>query len=192
MRHAVPYYSQHTHVSRADWKERACTVTCLKMAIEYCTEKETVSIDDLIDEGLLIGAHTQHGWDHAGIAILAHNHGVAAYKEEFRAIEINIQTKEKSKSVHENTLREYGCNKLISHLDQGGVAVVSVLRGMHKDGGFHSVLLIGYEKTGDATTFIYHDPDAKFGSKSNMSIAKHDFLSLWRSMAIFFSKPSIV
>lgn len=188
MKHTVPYYSQFADVTREEWKSKACTVTCLKMAIEYVTGKSTVSVDTLIDEGVIIGAHTKHGWDHSGVAILAHNYGVPAYKEEFRSVKVNTETKGFSKSEHEDSMREYGISKIIKVLDEGGLAIVSVLRGLKPDGGFHTILILGYEKSGDDLSFIFHDPDAKFGTKSNMTISKTDFIPVWRKMAIFIDK----
>lgn len=191
MKHTVPYYSQFADVTRQEWKSKACTVTCLKMAIEYATGKETTSVDTFIDVGVIIGAHTGHGWDHSGIAILAHNYGVPAYKEEFRSVKVNTETKEFSKSQYEEGMCEYGISKIVKVLDEGGLAIVSVLRGLKPDGGFHSILITGYEKSGEDISFIFHDPDTESGEKSNMTISKTDFIPVWRKMAIFISQNNI-
>jgi len=161
------------------------------MALAYVWGKSLATPDELIEEGLTIKARTEHGWDHQGIANLAHNHGVPAYKEEFRSIHVDTNKDTFAPSEFKSSLTEYGIEKIVSTLCDGGLVIASVLRGLKADGTFHSILIVGYEEGGGNLTFVFHDPDAKFGQKSNLRISKDDFVPVWRNMAIFIAKKSL-
>jgi hypothetical protein len=186
MKKEIPYYSQFLDVLNPDWKNRSCSVVCLKMALDYFAPENSPSLDDLIEEGVMIGGYGEHGWKHPSIALLAHNHGVPAYCEEFRSVTVNIHDKTFSKSLFEGVMLETGITKIINTLKQGGLVIVSVPRNMQEGGTFHTVLLTGFEeKDGGIEGFYYHDPDAENDSKKDQWITTQDFGVFWRKMAIF-------
>ncbi len=171
----VPYYSQYTDVADSDWQPRACAIACLKMALDFEADNfDTVipSLDKLIKEGIDIDAfNIKEGWSHMGMVFISHNHGVPAYREEFRSMY----------NKREQRLVTIGHAKILRRLEEGKTSIVSV-EGNFKDGGeSHQVLIVGHED-GD---FIYHEPSAKDGTGSFRHISEEEFLRHWRHLAIF-------
>lgn len=187
--HKVAYYSQFDHVEREEWKSRACSIACLKMALDFLKEGEDSSVDALIDEAVLVKGWTPHGWTHDSLTLVAHNHGVPAYREEFRSLHVDVSTGTFSPSISAEELLRYGVQKLVSHLENGGLTIISTHRNWQTSESFHTVIFIGFEKEGDRITgFYYHDPDTEGGRKENQFITLADFLSGWRKMAVFLGK----
>ncbi len=188
MIHAVPFISQFDETSRSEWKARSCSVACLLMAISFI-RNESVSLDDLIDEALLVKGWTPLGWTHDALTIVAHNHGVAAYREEFRSLRADVSTGTFSPSVFAEELLRYGTNKIVSHIEQGGVVIASIHRDWKTSENFHTVLIIGFEKNERGLAgFYYHDPDTEKEMRENKYISLSDFLLGWRKMAVFLGK----
>lgn len=186
MKREVPYYSQFVDVKNPEWKARACSVVCLKMALDYFIPGHSPSVDDLIEEGVIIGGYAEHGWKHPFISLLAHNHGVSAYCEEFRSLAVNVYDKTFSKSQFEDAMLDTGIKKITTTLQAGGLVIASVPRNMQSGGTFHTVLLIGFEeKDGEIVGFYYHDPDAEGDPKEDQFVNLSDFKKLWRRMGIF-------
>jgi len=140
-------------------------------------------ISDLIKEGLaMLGDQYKpgKGWKHDALVWLAHNHGVPAYKEEFRSDLINTETKEFEPSIFSEELRDEGVRRIKESLDKEIPVVVSFLPGFGSVSNFHLAVVIGYDEKG----FIVHDPSDS-SPKESHSISKEDFLKFWRKYAIF-------
>jgi len=174
MRLSVPYYSQYKDVTDSDWQPKACVVTCLKMALDFEAPNFNTTIpvlDELIQEGVDIKAFGKDGWIHRGIVFLAHNHGVPAYQEEFRSMNGKLA----------KNLVAIGHAKLIKRLEEGKTVIVSVEKGFEVGGGFHQILLVGYENG----NFLYHEPEEKDETGAFMPVSEEKFLRFWRHLAIF-------
>ena len=183
MKLSVPYYSQFDAIKIPEWKERGCAVTCLKMCLDFAKPDAIPSIDDLIKEGEIINGYTPNiGWRHEGLVRLAHNHGIPAYPEEFRSVEVNLSDKTFSKSKFEKDLIDKGVLRIRDSIDRSVPAIVSISTNL----GFHQIVIIGYEdNVGEVSGFFVHDPDNRTGEKKEVFVTLTDFLKQWRNFAIF-------
>jgi hypothetical protein len=72
---SVPFYSQFSDITAAEWRGVSCGVASLAMLIDYFTDP--VTPDDLLQRGLAAGAFNDAvGWSHAGLIALANEHGL--------------------------------------------------------------------------------------------------------------------
>jgi hypothetical protein len=177
----VPYLSQHLDVNEEEWRNRACTPTCLKMVMDFYwgdEAQETLVLDDLIKEGNEIGGHNDvFGWIHDYIVILAHNHGFRAYKEEFKSRD----------PVYNGRLAEMGIVKIKQQLAAERPVMVSAVKKFKETGKYHTVLLTGFEEeNGKLTGFYYHDPDAETVKEGkDQFVTLSVFIEHWRRLCIF-------
>jgi uncharacterized protein YvpB len=180
MQLTVPFLSQHSDVADPKWQKESCTIVNLAMALSYYGKK--VTTEELIAEGESIGGYCGEkiGWDHESIVRLARNHGINAYRQEFRS----------NNKTHQKELTEKGIEKLAQHIQKGNVATVSVRNKFEASRGFHTILLIGVSRNlrGRITGFIYHDPDNEVTEGKNQIVDKQTFLIHWRKLAIFFEE----
>lgn len=73
--HTVPFYSQFTDITPAEWKKIACGVASLAMLVDFYGP--AVTADTLLQEGIASGAYIYDaGWSHAGLINLARKHGL--------------------------------------------------------------------------------------------------------------------
>jgi hypothetical protein len=196
MKLEVPYYSQFRDVKSEDWKEKSCTMACLKMAGEYLSPNTLPSIDQMMDEamihgasmkshGLVVESYTEHGFAHDVIVSMAHNCGISAYKEEFKSYSLDENKKPISGS-NQNIMLDNGLKKISAMLETGSLPIVSVMPGLSEGKSFHTILLVGFEENdGVLKGFYYHDPDAKDEEKKGIFISLEEFIKFWRKMAIF-------
>src|SRR3989344_4076261 len=113
----VPYYSQWSDVYSKEWKKKACGVASVKMVLEYVTQnKEAPSNDALIQEGVFIGGYSKDGWIHDALVALLRNHGVRAYRQEFRSRVVDFIKKISSTNAFEQKLAEKGIEKFIKEI----------------------------------------------------------------------------
>ena len=192
MRLDVPYFSQISDVDNPEWRERACTVTNLKMVLAYYATKDgndVPSIDALIQEGIEIHAYDPSvGWNHEGIVRLARNHGVNAYAQEFRSMIIDRLSGSASPSVFSDKLFEEGIGKIARHVEEAHPVIVSVLPGFGDNTQYHTVLVVGRERSGDGTIngFWCLDPylERDKGTDGTL-VGLERFKQYWRRLAIF-------
>ena len=205
MKLEVPYYSQFKNVAREEFKPngsgKACAAACLKMALEFIKRERAPTIDELFDEALIIqedmlrkGLITENsiarGLPHDIIVFVAHNHGVPAYKEEFKSVSVDLKEKSFSFNPDGEKMREFGISKIIKTLKEEGLSIASVAPNFSTNRESHLVLLTGFEeKNGELTGFYYHNPDDRGGESKGLFVDMGDFREKWRKMAIFF--PSL-
>jgi hypothetical protein len=209
MKLPVPYASQHAEIKDKDWQSRACGIACVKMVIDYFASAPQrhifatpASMEDLLAEGVFILedglAKNIHGWVHDYLVALLHNHGVPAYKEEFRTVHFDAATKSFAPSHYASSFLDAGVQNIVDHLDHDNPVIVSGIKDWKQEGKYHLFVVVGYEKAeegneqgvaaGALTGFYYHDPDAhtpKHSPRENLFISLEDFKSKWRKMAIF-------
>ncbi len=196
MKLKVPYHSQFRDSVREEWKSKACTVTCLKMAGDFLVPERLPSIDELFSEalfhsesmrskGLIADIALSNGFPHDVIILLAHNYGIPAYREEFKSKSINTNSEIKESQYSGDMLNE-GINRLRQSIENGKPPIVSVLPGLSEGTSFHTILLVGFEEeNGVVSGFYYHDPDSKVIDLESIFIPISKFLEFWRKMAIF-------
>lgn len=182
----IPYYSQFDGITMLEWKEKGCAPTCLKMCMDFYLEKNkkiAPTIDDLIKEGETIGAYLENiGWKHDGLVRVAHNHGVPAYAEEFRSVEVDVLNKTFSDNPLQGDLIDIGIQRIRNSLDRGTPVIVSIQNHV----GSHQVVVTGYEDNlGSTTGFYISDPDNRNSEKKSVFMPMTDFLAIWRKFAIF-------
>lgn len=190
---SVPYYSQHRDVEDPDWQIKSCAIACIKMVMEFLNNdnQNLPSIDELIKEGIIIGAHsTSSGWIHAGLVRLAHNHGYSAYNEEFRSIRVDIAEATFNQSEHEEILLNKAISKIKRKIENNFPVIISCSAGWQDIQRYHQVVIIGIEEEGkEVKGFYYHEPEAKSELEgANRFVDIETFKTHWRKFAIFLGK----
>ena len=186
----VPYYSQFLDVEDKEWMPRSCSVVCLKMVFDYNSIDTNLSIDDLKQEGVIIGEYTIDGWSHEVLVRLARNHGLHAYRQEFRSQIINLANSIAKESKHEKKLIDEGMKKLTEELRNKRPVIVSINKFTLGQEKSHAVLLTGFEEeNGEITGFYYHDPESLNREKAmHLFVDLEIFKKAWRKFAIFTYK----
>ena len=187
MIHNKPFYSQHSLQNSPEWRKKACTLTCLYMALGGEEGLPGKTLDSFLEEALSFGVFDEASggyWNHKKISLFAHLFGVPAYPEEFRS------RRGGEILPAEDFLRNYAYEKFTALLDRG----VSVIFSMPKEwtylDKYHSALLTGYKKeAGVLVGFYYSDPDSKNDSEGkNLFVSLNQFSSKWRGLAIIIGK----
>lgn len=180
----IPYYSQHNDVTREEWKNRACGVTCVKMILDSFGQAQDITIDQLIDEGIFVGGYNEKvGWNHEGLVRLLHNHGVAGYKEEFRSVFIDLVSKVAQNNSFEKKLIAHGLEKISQEASQGNPVILSIDGSLWDAKETHLIVCTGYDFETDE--YIYHDPNSSYEPHQDARISKEKLEKYWRRFAIF-------
>lgn len=174
MKLKIPYYSQKIDVKNDEWKNRACGIVCLSMVLDFF-DKNTLSLDELIELGVESGAYGKSGWIHKGLIDIADKFGVVLESREFKLSD-NVET-----------LREEGIKQITKALKEGTPVLVSVVKQFKYSDKFHMVVLVGFDGSEENLKgFYYHDPDADSAEEGeNLFVPIETFRKQWRRMAIF-------
>ena len=191
---SVPFYSQHKDVFSEEWRSKSCAIVCLKMALDFLSPQNGLSTDDLIKEGEIIqndmiekgymtGEHASNGWSHDVIVFISHNHGILAYREEFRSIKVDKELQVFTKGDFEEELETRAIQKITQIIEKKKPVIISIKK---PNGSFHTVLVVGFESNHtNPSFFFYHDPDTENGGNAEMKVSITEFLKIWRRLAIF-------
>ena len=189
----IPYYSQYLDVSDPSWMSRSCGILCLKMVMDFYgleSGVDTPSADELINEGLYIeGNVPAYGWAHNHLVLLARNHGLMAYPQEFRSHKIDYINKKEEVSEYEDVIIGKGIEKIISSLENKSPVIVSIFKNFKEMDKFHMVTLTGIESENNKIKgFYYHDPDSMIRDEgAHKFVPIITFRKYWRKMAIYVS-----
>ncbi|MEY2641027.1 MAG: hypothetical protein RL150_420 [Candidatus Parcubacteria bacterium] len=182
----VPYCSQFDHVCEAAWQPRACGVACVKMVLDYLRPEHGCTVDELIEEAVIMNGYTKDGWAHDALVNLFHNHGVHAYREEFRSMHLDTVTKRMRPSAYEPQLVRNGISKIANVLHKGKPVIVSMGPGFRTPTSSHLVVLTGFaEDDTGLEGFYYNDPDSRTGLQKSIFVDLATFRQYWRKRAIF-------
>jgi len=186
----VPYYSQHQDVTEPSWQKRSCGIVCTKMVLNYLKPDNKELIDDLIEEGVIVGGYnSDHGWNHESIVRLLRNRGIPSYQEEFRSVLVDSLQRRFLKSTHENPMISGGLNKIHKSIMDKNPVIVSVEPNFDENKTSHLIVLTGFsEDKYGLDGFFYNDPDSREGIKKDKFIELSKFKDYWRNMAIFISE----
>lgn len=186
----VPYYSQYLDVSDENWKPRACGILCLKMVMEFYGRKinrEIPAPDHLTRENEFINGFGKFGSEHEPLVMIARNYGFHAYRQEFRSLVNDYESKKIIRSPYEDELTKKGIEKIVRKLENNQPVIVSAVKNFSEIDKFHLVVLTGLEKDGDEIKgFYYHD-----SGSHDREAGKHKFVPMdifkkhWRKMAIY-------
>ena len=169
--HGVPFYSQYDEGVPEEWRDRACGIVCLRMALAS-RSSSAFGAYDLIKEAETIEAYDpKTGWSHRVLVLIAHNHGIPAYQEEFRSREPRA----------EEQLARHGVKKFKEELARGKTILASVPKGFKPEGSPHLILLTGFGSNG----FEYSDPAGTTAANgANLVISEDEFLKHWRRLCV--------
>lgn len=178
MRLSIPYYSQYLNVTNPEWQPRACGVVCLKMLLE-ARGVTTPPLNEMIKDGVALGAYSENGWRHDGLIELGTKYGGSVYRKEFRK-------KNEDKIIAERLNKE-GVNTILEELEAGRPVIVSTIKNFKIRDKFHLVLVVGSEvEDGIVKGFYYHDPDSYTEARGAYQFVPFNiFEKAWRRMAIF-------
>lgn len=183
----VPYYSQRD-VENKEWKDRSCAIVCLKMILDYHLEVELPSVWDLIREGVMIdGVDENSDWKQDSIVMLLRNHGLSAYRQEFKSFEINIESGKGIPGEYSEKMLTGGINKIVDNLNSDKPVLASVSKMFGDENIFHMVVLVGFEKDGNGEVkgFYYNDSDYEIEQGKALFVDIEIFKKHWRRLSIF-------
>ncbi|MFC1623672.1 C39 family peptidase [Patescibacteria group bacterium] len=195
----IIYYSQYENVKDEYWKPRACSIVCLKMVLDYHLgvqpPSDSPAIEDLIKEGIYIkGLDENKDWIQDKIIMLARNHGVRAYRQEFKSFDIDLVKNEESESKYSNRILDEGINKIITKLSMNNPVMVSVAKKFKEEKKFHMVVLTGFDvdNGGEVKGFYYNDTDYQNEQEGkNLFVDIGTFKKFWRRLSIFVNNSKI-
>lgn len=180
------FCSQKKDIQNEEWRNKGCSVSALWMALKSLNQDFDLSVDELLGEAISIKSFSEAGfWRHDKISVLAHNHGLAAYNEEFKSIPFGEETK------YARDLNKYGVEKIFNFLkDKKGLVIVSVPKNFSELNKPHSILLHNIKADDKGNNFfVYHDSEKDNGeSGADLEISLEIFEKTWRKLAIFLSK----
>lgn len=179
------FCSQYRDIKDEGWKHRGCTISALWMGLKMLKEDFNLTPDELLKEAISIKAYADVGfWKHDSIAILAHNHGVGAYNEEFKSRPFGIDTE------YSESILEYGINKIFNFVkNKEGVVIVSVPKAFQEIDKPHSVIIHDAINVEGKRYFIYHDSEKDNEELGmNLRVDLETFKEKWRRLGIFLNK----
>ena len=181
------FCSQYIDITNEEWKSKGCSISSLWMAFKILKPDFDLSADQVLEEGISINGFKSGLWNHQSIAILAHNHGLGAYTEEFKSSPFGIDTK------YSESINEYGVNKIFNFLKNKennlGVVIASVPKNFDHVDKPHSILLHNILEKQDQKYFIYNDSEKLSREEGeNLVVSLEEFKSKWRKLAIFINK----
>lgn len=186
----INYLSQYKDVHDPYWQPRSASIVCLKMVLDYYRKGDNhdiPTIENLIKEGYLIGGFGVDGWMHDAIVILAHNHGFSAYRQEFRSMDIDYESKKTHEGIFQSKLTQDGIEKILDYINADQPVIISAVKKFQDEDKFHTIVVHGYEqKNGKVLGFYYHDPDSLVRSDGERQFVDiKSFEKFWRKLAIF-------
>ena len=158
------------------------------MALKSLREDFNLSPDELLEEAISIKAFSESGfWLHDRICLLAHNHGLPAYNEEFKSIPFGKET------IYAKDMSDYGVEKIFNFIkDKQGLVISSVPKNFDNIDKPHSILIhdikIDIKDGMEKRYFVYNDSE-KLDSETgqNLLVDLETFKILWRKLAIFIN-----
>lgn len=184
----IPYYSQYDHVKDESWRPRACGVTSLKMVLDWAGKAREKTVDDLIEEGVVVGGYTkEYGWSHDTLVRILRNNELSAYRQAFKSRVFDCAKKVFNVNPFESTLMDAGVKKIVDNLRNGVPVIVSMESAYWGKEETHLVVLSGYDD--ESKGFFYHNPNNQSTDEYFYAlITENDFKKYWRKMAIFVEK----
>lgn len=194
----LPFQSQNSDDVPKEWHHRACGIAAVKMLLDgYRTDddgrpstknrkRDTLTMSDLINEGVALNGYTEHGWLHDVLIKILNNHGVHAERREFRS----------SNPIEQKALVDQGLRIIRQNLIEGRPVIASVSASFGQNIHSHLIVLCGWERD----LIYFYDPDTRESDEnfertytfnrmnpvSNQSSVPFDhFEKYWRGLVIF-------
>ncbi len=178
----IVFRSQYAPDVPLEWQPRSCAIVCLRMAFDSLNV-QALPIKNLIEEGVAINGYDEKaGWRHDALVALAHNHGVPAYREEFKSMTVDSTTKVISEGPHAKSMEVYGLKKITAEIKRGAIVCASVTAGFGSNKDSHIIVLAEVLANG----LYYYDPSGKTAEEGAHQFTTTEyFLSHWKKLAIF-------
>ncbi|MEI7480003.1 MAG: C39 family peptidase [bacterium] len=186
----IKLFSQYSPEIPLEWQPRVCSLSVIKMILDSYS-KDQLSFENIFNEVKAIGGYDErYGWNHEALVRVLRNHGVNAYRQEFKSRKINLENKNDQVSEFESEMVNFGLKKNVASLENGFPVIVSVLRHFNEIGTMHSVLVVGFEKDEKGITGLYfNDPDTSIDQENKPVFVNLEvFTRAWRQLAIFIEK----
>ena len=174
----IPFFSQLDDQVPAELQRSVCAIACIKMVLD--SRLIPNSFSDLLKEANIVGGREHAGWTHETIVRVLRNHSVHAYRQEFKAHEIDLETGDPVPAIHSTEFANNGVAKMRDMIEKGNPVFVSVSAGFGDNQGDHVVLVVGY----DENNVIMLDPQRPSDSNP-VSMPLRDFMSVWKRLTIF-------
>lgn len=179
----IKYYSQHGGVKEEFWRTRSCGIVSLYTCLSYFNRLKGKSLDDLIKEGEAIGGYSKDGWLHDALVRLSRNHGVLAYSQEFKSIDVDWENKKFGEGKNQEALFLKGLEKIRKEILEGRPVIMSMNAGFGANNGPHLTVVVGINDSG----FYFNDPDDRGGeNREKVFVSKEEVLKYWRGFCVFF------
>lgn len=189
MEKEIQFCSQYRDITQEEWKSKACSISSLWMALKYLKEDFVLSPDELLSEAISIGAFSEAGfWLHDRICLLAHNHGLPAYNEEFKSFPFGKET------IYAKNIADFGVEKIFNFIkNKEGFVISSVPKNFDNIDKPHSILIHDVKTETEngikKRYFIYNDSEKLTEAEGvNLLVDLETFKNLWRKLAIFINK----
>ena len=158
----VPAYSQFLDVKNRHWRNKSCGVVALKSVLEYWKNGD-IDVDALTKRGKKLKAYLEDiGWKHAGLALLARQHGLRAKNFDWAKFPSHAAWK-----------------KLGAELKNGPV-IASIYKNLKPKTSGHLVVITGIKKG----LIYYNDPGSKTKRDVEKRASKARFLRGWKKRII--------
>jgi hypothetical protein len=161
------------------------------MTLDFLVKGNFV-VNDLLDEALAIkNSYTsEFGWSHDAIVMLLRNHGLSAYRQEFRSVEKDLINKTDKVSPTEKVLVDFALTKIQKSIISGQPVIASVWKKFSIQEKLHLVLITGFEEeNGQITGFHVNDPiEDNTNEQGQFFVPIERFLNAWRKFAIFVER----
>lgn len=182
----IKHFYQRGEEVPKDWRSNLCGVSCVKMILDSYRQETAPNIKDLIDEGVVIGAYNEGmGWYHEGLVVLLRNHGISAYRQEYKSGRFNLESKEVTLLDDSfNPILKQGIDKIHEELEKGNSVIASVEKEFSGTEETHLILLVGFEEDHVGLEgFYYKDSNSEDSGYKYVELGK--FKDLWRKLVIF-------
>lgn len=177
----IPFLSQKDNVLKKEYSHNSCGIVCVKMILDFA-QKTSRTLDELIQEGYVVGGTEFAGWNHETLVRVLRNHGVLSYRQEFKSHSVDLETKQGVENIEvTNSFRELGFQKIKNSIDMGYPVMISVKPGFGENGGDHLILIVGYSDE----SFFVNDPQRKGQEKDPVPVSKEKIDEYWKGLSIF-------
>lgn len=174
----IQFFSQLDKEVPHELQRSVCAIACIKMILDY--KKQHTDFSTILKEAEWIGQKDKAGWTHEVLVRVLRNHTVHAYRQEFVAHTIDIDSQSASDASHGLDFLEQGISKIKKSIDEGNPVMVSVRAGFSENKEDHIVLVTGY--TNDS--FIILDPILLLEQNPKI-VSVENFKIFWKKLALF-------
>jgi hypothetical protein len=174
----VPFFSQLDEQVPQELRRSVCAIACAKMVLD--SRMYSVSFADLLKEANIVGGRESAGWTHETIVRVLRNHGIPAYRQEFKAHVLDLETGEPTPAQHSGEFAQQGILKIRRNIDDGNPVLVSVSAGFSDNSEDHVVLVIGYNEDSLIILDPLQSPDS-----NPVHVPIRRFMDFWKRLTIF-------